>query len=157
MSKILIELLNNKKEYLSQYESLSYQILNSEIDELNDVFEKRELIINEINAIDLKINQWIDESDKKSEYILCLKPGINKDSLDLSMLEVVEAYQSNYDSLLNIQSLETTIQKQLEAFREELQQNLIQVENVSKIKKYFETYETEIHEMSQMARKSTKI
>lgn len=157
MSKILIELLNNKKEYLSQYESLSYQILNSEIDELNDVFEKRELIINEINAIDLKINQWIDESDKKSEYILCLKPGINKDSLDLSMLEVVEAYQFNYDSLLNIQSLETTIQKQLEAFREELQQNLIQVENVSKIKKYFETYETEIHEMSQMARKSTKI
>lgn len=157
MSKILIELLNNKKEYLSQYESLSYQILNSEIDELNDVFEKRELIINEINAIDLKINQWIDESDKKSEYILCLKPGINKDSLDLSMLEVVEAYQSNYDSLLNIQSLETTIQKQLEAFREELQQNLIQVENVSKIKKYFETYETEIHDMSQMARKSTKI
>lgn len=157
MSKILIELLNNKKEYLSQYESLSYQILNSEIDELNDVFEKRELIINEINAIDLKINQWIDESDKKSEYILCLKPGINKDSLDLSMLEVVEAYQFNYDSLLNIQSLETTIQKQLEAFREELQQNLIQVENVSKIKKYFETYETEIHDMSQMARKSTKI
>ena len=73
------------------------------------------------------------------------------------MLEVVEAYQFNYDSLLNIQSLETTIQKQLEAFREELQQNLIQVENVSKIKKYFETYETEIHDMSQMARKSTKI
>lgn len=156
MNKLLISLLNNKKRYLETFESLSYQLLNSEIEALNDIFDQREAIIEKINFLDNEINRTVNSVENKDDYLDCLKPN-NIVSIKPNLNDVYEAFQLNYDSLLNIQSLEKTINQHLKSLKEELSQNLAEVQNVSKIKKYFETFETEINDLSDISQKTTKI
>lgn len=156
MNKPLIKLLNDKKHLLEVYESLSYQLLNSVIEELNGIFDQREETIEKINFLDNEINHYMSSVENKDDYLECLKPN-NSLAIKPSLLDVYEAYQLNYESLLNIQTLEKIINQHLKSLKEELSQNLAEVQNVSKIKKYFETFETEINDLSDISQKTTKI
>ncbi|NTW90844.1 MAG: hypothetical protein HGA35_02780 [Erysipelotrichaceae bacterium] len=80
-----------------------------------------------------------------------------KNSPPPDIKNIYDGFESIHDALLSIQNLEIRIMERLDNLKEELHNNLIQVENVSKIKKYFETYETEMQNMTQMMRKPTKI
>jgi uncharacterized membrane-anchored protein YjiN (DUF445 family) len=99
----------------------------------------------------------IDQSNYKNQLHLCRCGSINRNEVIDELKDIYDGFESIHDSLLNIQKLEIRISERLSNLKDELYNNLVQVENVSKIKKYFETYETEMQDMTQMVRKSTKI
>lgn len=157
MMNSILNSINEKRAHLIGYETFSYQLLNSDLDELNNVFDQREMIIKSINHIDLLINNMIDQSYYKNQLHLCRCGSINRNEVIDELKDIYDGFESIHDSLLNIQKLEIRISERLSNLKDELYNNLVQVENVSKIKKYFETYETEMQDMTQMVRKSTKI
>ncbi|MHB8097835.1 MAG: hypothetical protein ACYDEI_09320 [Erysipelotrichaceae bacterium] len=157
MMNSILNSINEKRAHLIGYETFSYQLLNSDLDELNNVFDQREMIIKSINHIDLLINNMIDQSNYKNQLHLCRCGSINRNEVIDELKDIYDGFESIHDSLLNIQKLEIRISERLSNLKDELYNNLVQVENVSKIKKYFETYETEMQDMTQMVRKSTKI
>lgn len=157
MMNSILNSINEKRAHLIGYETFSYQLLNSDLDELNNVFDQRESIIKSINHIDLLINNMIDQSNHKNQLHLCRCGSINRNEVIDELKDIYDGFESIQDSLLNIQKIEIRISERLSNLKDELYNNLVQVENVSKIKKYFETYETEMQDMTQMASKSTKI
>lgn len=156
MSSIL-NYINQKRAHLIGYETFSYQLLNSDLDELNNILDQRESIILSINQLDLLINDMIDRSEYRNQLNLCKNRSINRNEIIDELVNVYDGFESIHDTLINIQKLEIRVIERLNNLQEELHANLVQVENVSKIKKYFETYETEMQDMTQMVRKSTKI
>lgn len=153
----LLNLINEKKAHLANYEMLSYQLLTADIEEINPILDQREAIIVGINKVDNRINEFIELSEFKNHLKECKGKKIKREEIHPYLYEICDGFGSIQDSLINIQKIETQIIERLEMLKNELHSNLIQVENVSKIKKYFETYETEMQHMNQMMRKSTKI
>lgn len=153
----LLNLINEKKAHLVNYEMLSYQLLTADIEEINPILDQREAIIVGINKVDNRINEFIELSEFKNHLKECKEKKFNREEIHPYLYEICDGFESVQDSLINIQKIETQIIERLEMLKNELHSNLIQVENVSKIKKYFETYETEMQDMNQMMRKSTKI
>lgn len=153
----ILNYINEKRAHLIGYETFSYQLLNCEIEELNNILDQRELMIKSINQIDQLINKMIDQSEYRNQLNLCKNKTINRFEVIDKFIDIYDGFESIHDSLINIQKLEIRVTERLNNLKEELHNNLIQVENVSKIKKYFETYETEMQDMTQMMRKSTKI
>jgi|GEM_PF-2977094 len=153
----LLNLINEKKVYLNDYEALSYQLLNVDIESVNEILDQRETIIKLINKVDHRINEFIDLSEFKKQLKECKDKKINPDEIHPYLYDICEGFKSIQKILINIQQLENRIIERLEMLKSELYSHLVQVENVSKIKKYFETYETEMQDMNQMILKSTKI
>lgn len=153
----LLNLINGKKAHLVNYEMLSYQLLTADIEEINPILDQREAIIVGINKVDNRINEFIELSEFKNHLKECKEKKFNSEEIHPYLYEICDGFESVQDSLINIQKIETQIIERLEMLKNELHSNLIQVENVSKIKKYFETYETEMQDMNQIMRKSTKI
>lgn len=153
----LLNLINEKRAHLVNYEMLSYHLLTADIEEINPILDQRETIIVGINKVDNRINEFIELSEFKNHLKECKEKKINREEIHPYLYEICDGFESVQDSLINIQKIETQIIERLEMLKNELHSNLIQVENVSKIKKYFETYETEMQDMNQMMRKSTKI
>ena len=157
MNKSLYQLLRDKKGKLNEYESLSHQILNSDIEELNSIFDLRQEIIIKIDAIDLMISAWLEDSLVKEEYLKCLDIKTSRNDIQPGLFEIRDCFEEIYEALLTIQSLENTIHNQFNQYQKDLQESLTQVTNVSKIKKYFDTYETEINDLSALKFNSKKI
>ena len=157
MMNNILSLIHEKKEHLIGYETFSYQLLNSEIDELNQILDQREEIIQSISQIDCLLHTLIEESELKPQLYECKNRDIKRCDVSVQLLDIYDGYDSIYDSLNKIQNLELKVIERLDHLKNELNTNLVQVENVSKIKKYFETYETEMQDMTQMMRKTTKI
>lgn len=153
----LLNLINEKRAHLVNYEMLSYQLLTADIEEINPLLDQRDAIIVGINKVDNRINEFIELSEFKNHLKECKEKKIKREEIHPYLYEICDGFGSIQDSLINIQKIETQIIERLEMLKNELHSNLIQVENVSKIKKYFETYETEMQDMNQMMRKSTKI
>lgn len=153
----LLNLINEKKAHLVNYEMLSYQLLTADIEEINPLLDQRDAIIVCINKVDNRINEFIELSEFKNHLKECKEKKIKREEIHPYLYEICDGFGSIQDTLINIQKIETQIIERLEMLKNELHSNLIQVENVSKIKKYFETYETEMQDMNQMMRKSTKI
>lgn len=153
----LLNLINEKRAHLVNYEMLSYQLLTADIEEINPLLDQRDAIIVCINKVDNRINEFIELSEFKNHLKECKEKKIKREEIHPYLYEICDGFGSIQDSLINIQKIETQIIERLEMLKNELHSNLIQVENVSKIKKYFETYETEMQDMNQMMRKSTKI
>ena len=153
----LLNLINEKRAHLVNYEMLSYQLLTADIEEINPILDQREAIIVGINKVDNRINEFIELSEFKNHLKECKEKKIKREEIHPYLYEICDGFGSIQDTLINIQKIETQIIERLEMLKNELHSNLIQVENVSKIKKYFETYETEMQDMNQMMRKSTKI
>lgn len=153
----LLNLINEKRAHLVNYEMLSYQLLTADIEEINPLLDQRDAIIVGINKVDNRINEFIELSEFKNHLKECKEKKIKREEIHPYLYEICDGFGSIQDTLINIQKIETQIIERLEMLKNELHSNLIQVENVSKIKKYFETYETEMQDMNQMMRKSTKI
>lgn len=153
----LLKLINEKRAHLMCYEVFSYQLLSADMDEINSILDQRESIIISINKVDKRINEFIELSEFKHHLQDCKEKKMNREEIHPYLYEICDSFQSIQDSLIKIQSIEIKINERMEMLKNELHSNLVQVENVSKIKKYFETYETEMQDMNQMMRKSTKI
>jgi len=157
MMNSILNNINEKRAHLISYETFSYQLLNCDLDEVNNILDQRELIIKSINYVDQVINNMIDQSEYRNQLYLCKNKSIHRFEVTNELKDIYDGFESIHDSLKNIQKLEVKVIERLNNLKEELHNNLVQVENVSKIKKYFETYETEMQDMTQMMRKSTKI
>lgn len=157
MMNSILNHINEKRAHLISYETFSYQLLNCDLDEVNNILDQRELIIKSIDHVDLVINNMIDQSDYRNQLYLYKNKSIHRFEVTNELKDIYDGFESIHDSLKNIQKLEVKVIERLNNLKEELHNNLVQVENVSKIKKYFETYETEMQDMTQMMRKSTKI
>jgi len=157
MMNSILNHINEKRAHLIGYETFSYQLLNCDLDEINNILDQRELIIKSINHVDQLMNSTIEQSEYKNQIHLCKNRSINRSEVIDELKNIYDGFESIHDALLSIQKLEIRIMERLDNLKEELHNNLIQVENVSKIKKYFETYETEMQNMTQMMRKPTKI
>lgn len=153
----LLNLINEKRAHLMCYEVFSNQLLTADIDGINPILGQRESIIISINKVDKRINEFIELSEFKHHLLECKEKKINRDEIHPYLYEICDGFESIQDTLINIQKIENRIIERIEMLKNELHTNLVQVENVSKIKKYFETYETEMQDMNQMMRKSTKI
>lgn len=157
MMNSILNHINEKRAHLISYETFSYQLLNCDLDEVNNILDQRELIIKSINYVDQVINNMIDQSDYRNQLYLCKNKSIHRFEVINELKDIYDGFESIHDSLKSIQKLEVKVIERLNNLKEELHNNLVQVENVSKIKKYFETYETEMQDMTQMMRRSTKI
>ena len=92
MNKSLYQLLRDKKGKLDEYESLSHQILNSDIEELNSIFDLRQEIIIKIDAIDLMISAWLEDSLVKEEYLKCLDIKTSRNDIQPGLLEIRDCF-----------------------------------------------------------------
>ncbi|NTW90510.1 MAG: hypothetical protein HGA35_01010, partial [Erysipelotrichaceae bacterium] len=52
MMNSILNHVNEKRAHLIGYETFSYQLLNCDLDEINNILDQRELIIKSINYVD---------------------------------------------------------------------------------------------------------
>jgi hypothetical protein len=152
----ILSLINEKRAHLISYEAFSTKLIHGDLEKINEMLEQREFIIQAINEIDSEINKITSESDEAIIINKILKNKIIEEEISDKHRAIYESVQSMFASLENIQDLDRVVFKQFDQYKEELYSNIKQTNNVSKIKKYFETYETEIDEMALLMSKSSK-
>ncbi len=152
----IINLLNEKRANLIAYEVFSTKLVESDLDLLNNLLDQRAIIIQAINTIDANILDLAKQSTEQKIIMDIILRNILEDEISEEYALLYEGIQSIHGSLENIKVLERSVNMRINNYKEELYLNIKQTNNVTKIKKYFETYETEMDEMTLMISKSSK-
>lgn len=151
----ICRLINDKRAHLISYEAFSTKLVHCSIESFVEVLDQRDLIIQSINDLDGKILTVLNQTnDQDVLSIVQSRALINE--IRHELLPLYYGVKSIQESLENIQDIEHIVQTQLNTYQEELRIESKLNNNVVKIKKYFETYETEIDEMTLMMSRTSK-
>lgn len=153
----ILKLINEKRAHLIAYESFTTSIINSDLDAINDVLNQRESIIQSINSIDQLTNEVINQSNEKELINAIFQHKIHMGEIPDKYISLYEGIESIVDSLENIHVLDTLIYSRIDQLKEEILMNIKQTNNVSKIQKYFDTYETELDSMNDLTSRAKKV
>jgi hypothetical protein len=93
----LLNLINEKKAHLVNYEMLSYQLLTADIEEINPILDQRETIIVGINKVDKRINEFIELSEFKNHLKECKEKKINREEIHPYLYEICDGFESVQD------------------------------------------------------------
>jgi len=153
----ILKLINEKRAHLMAYESFTTSIINSDLDAINNVLIQRESIIQSINSIDQLIKDMIDQSIDKTLINAIFQHKIHMGEIPDKYYSLYEGIESIVDSLENIHVLDTLIYTRIGQLKEEILLNIKQTNNVSKIQKYFDTYETELDSINDLTSLAKKV
>lgn len=153
----ILKLINEKRAQLIAYESFTTSIINSDLDAINDVLNQRETIIQSINSIDQITKELIEQSNEKELINAIFQHKIHMGEIPDKYNSLYEGIESIVDSLENIHVLDTLIYSRITHLKEEILVNIKQTNNVSKIQKYFDTYETELDSMNDLTSRAKKV
>lgn len=153
----ILKLINEKRAHLMAYESFTTSIINSDLDAINNVLIQRESIIQSINSIDQLIKDMIEQSIDKTLINAIFQHKIHMGEVPDKYYLLYEGIESIVDSLENIQVLDTLIYTRIGQLKEEILLNIKQTNNVSKIQKYFDTYETELDSINDLTSLAKKV
>jgi len=153
----ILKLVNEKRAHLIAYETFTTSIIQSDLDTIINVLNQRESIIQSINTIDQSIKFEIDQSDNQELIHAIFQHKLHMGEIPDSYNFLYEGIESIVDSIENIQVLDTLIYTRIGDLKEEILLNIKQTNNVSKIQKYFDTYETELDSMNDLTSKMKKV
>jgi DNA-binding ferritin-like protein (Dps family) len=155
--ELLLKLINEKRAHLITYETFSTSIIHSDLDDINEMLNQRELMIHSIDKLDQLIKEESEHSDEKELINAIFQHRTHISELPNEYRSIFEGVESIMDSLENIKVLDNLIFTRILHLKEEIELNIKQTNNVSKIQKYFDTYETELDFMNDLASLSKKV
>jgi len=136
--KVTMDLLHQKKELFLSYEQTTNQMLDCDIEEMEIFFNRREELIEKIDAINAKIAQAA-EQDTSSVLLQAIKNKCARNDLPEHLLCVFDLSQTVFSVINRISNIEPQIMARLMQSKTELENLIKSTNNTPKIAKYLNT------------------
>ncbi len=157
MVQSVIELLELKKQLFLKYEQASIALTYSDIEQMEFIVDEREQLKEEIDQIDVKINQSAIAGQYGEAVWKAIKNQLNRSEVVSELLPLFDKGQEIFAAVNRIMQMEPLIIKHIEETQKELEQKIKSSNSIPKIKKYFDTIQTDLEDGSLIRSTSKKI
>ena len=134
MNISIISILEEKLQIFKEFEVLTKNMLRCSDNDFTRIVERRQELIDQINALDEKMWKMIDEG---SEEELAIKQQINRGQLSGQKIGLYDQSSSISSTIARIIKVEPEVLERMEGYKKSLSEDVKQVNNVPKIAKYF--------------------
>lgn len=153
----VIELLESKKQLFLKYEQASIALTYSDIEQMEFIVDEREQLKEEIDQIDEKIRQSAIAEQYGEAVWKAIKNQSNRSEVVSELLPLFDKGQEIFAAVNRIMQMEPLIIKHIEDTQKQLEQKIKDSNSIPKIKKYFDTIQTDLEDGSLIRSTSKKI
>lgn len=149
--------LDQKKEQILRFEKLSELLLTSNIEQMEEIVDKREDIIQTINALEEELMLMPSYQEYPDEIRNAIKNRGNRDDINSEYLPLFDKGQELFAIVNRISLMEDAILQHIEDCRIELEEKIRESNTLPKIKRYLDTIPNELEDGSLLSSGSKKV
>lgn len=149
--------MNQKKEQILKFEELSELLLSSDIDEMEEIVDKREVIIQTVNMLEEEMLQMPFYQEHSEEIRNAIKNRANRDDINIEYLPLFDKGQELFAIVNRISRMEEAIAQHIEDCRIKLEERIKESNALPKIKRYLDSIPNEIEDGSLLSSGSKKV
>ena len=153
----IIEFLELKRQLFLEYEQASIALTYSDIEQMEFIVEEREQLKEKIDQIDEKISQSSVVQHYGEAVWKTIRNQLNRSDVNPELLPLFDKGQEIFAILNRVMQMEPLIIKHIEDTQKELEQKIKGSNSIPKIRKYFDTIQTDLEDGSLIRSTSKKI